>query len=161
MFFSIIAAVAKNNVIGKNNQLPWDIPEDQAHFYKMVEGKPVVMGRKTYESMGGPIKNCENVVLSHDGNLQLPGCLVLHSLDEVLQHFKNYAREIMVIGGAPIYEMFLPLARMMYLTLIHQNIVGDVYFPKWQPEDWVVVSKKDSRSDLYCYSFLNLQRRLL
>ncbi|MBU0744162.1 MAG: dihydrofolate reductase [Gammaproteobacteria bacterium] len=158
MSFSIIAALAKNNVIGKDNKLPWNIPEDLAHFYSVVNGKPVVMGRRTYEAMGGPIKNSENIVLSCDQSLKIPGCVVLHSIDEVLDRYKNSSQEIMVIGGVPIYEKFLPLVDKMYLTFVNHYVDGDLYFPKWKDDDWVVTSKQDFKSDLYFYSFVILKR---
>ena len=159
MSFSIIAAIAKNGVIGKNNKVPWDIPEDLKFFYKIIRGKPVVMGRKTYESLGGgPIKNSENVVLSRNQSLQLPGCVVVHSFAEVLTRYQNVSEEVIIIGGVPIYEQFLPLANKMYLTLIDQDVVGDVYFPEWRKEEWIVIDKRSSKFGKYSYSFVVLQR---
>ncbi|EKD46071.1 MAG: DfrA [uncultured bacterium] len=159
MPFSIIAAIATNNVIGKNNKLPWDIPEDSEYFYKIINGKPVIMGRKTYESIGGAIKNSQNIVLSHNHLLQLPACIVMHSISEVLDLYQDSTEEVMVIGGTDIYREFLPFVDRMYLTFIHSDVDGDVYFPKWQKDEWVVTDKRDSKSSLYSYSFVVLQRK--
>jgi dihydrofolate reductase len=159
MPYSIVAAIAKNGVIGKDNKLPWDIPEDLAYFYKLVSGKPVVMGHKTYESIGGPIINAKkNVVLSRDRLLQLPRCMVVHSISDVLALYRNSIEEVMIIGGASIYEQFLPFANKMYLTFISNDISGDVYFPKWQPEEWLVTDKRNSQFGEYSYSFAVLAR---
>ena len=159
MSFSIVAAIAANNVIGKENKLPWNIPEDSAHFYKIIYGKPVVMGLKTYESIGGAIKNSQNIVLSRNHSLQLSDCVVVHSVSEVLDLYQDYTKEVMVIGGADIYKQFLPFVDRMYLTFIHGDISGDVYFPKWQKDEWIVTDKRDSKSSLYSYSFVVLQRK--
>ncbi len=159
MSFSIIAAVAKNGVISKDNKLPWNIPEDRDYFYKIIYGKPVVMGRNTYEALGRPIKGSENVVLSHNKELRLPGCVVVHSFADVWRRYQNVAIEVMIIGGAAIYKDFLPLANKMYLTLIDNVIVGDVYFPKWHEEEWRIIDRRSSRFGEYSYSFLVLQRR--
>lgn len=160
MSFSIIAAIAKNNIIGKDNRLPWNIPEDLDNFYKLVKGKKAIMGHKTYKSLSGPIKNSENIVLSHDRALQLPGSTVMHSIDEVLALYQNSSEEIMIIGGASIYEKFLPFTNKMYLTLIENDISGDTYFPEWFKEDWVVTEERKSKSQDYVYSFVVLQRKL-
>ena len=159
MSFSIIAAIAANNVIGKDNKLPWNIPEDLAHFYKIIYGKPVVMGLKTYESIGGAIKNSQNIVLSRNHSLQLSDCVVVHSVSDVLDLYQDYTKEVMVIGGADIYQQFLPFVDRMYLTFIHKDIDGDVYFPKWQKDEWIVTDKRDSKSSLYSYSFVVLQKK--
>lgn len=154
MPFSIVVAMATNNIIGKNNKLPWSISEGLEYFYKVIKGKPIVMGRKTYESIGGAIKNSPNIVLSHDRSLQLPGCVMVHSVAEVLALYKHYTDEVMVIGGAEIYRQFLPYVNKMYLTLIHSDVEGDTYFPKWENNGWKVTWQRDSSSNLYAYSFI-------
>lgn len=159
MSFSIIAAVAKNGVISKANKLPWNIPEDRDYFYNIIYGKPVVMGRNTYEALGRPIKGSENVVLSRNKELRLPGCIVVHSFADVLRRYQNGATEVMIIGGAAVYEYFLPLANKMYLTLIDNEIAGDVYFPKWHKEEWLIIDKRSSKCGEYSYNFLVLQRK--
>jgi dihydrofolate reductase len=160
MSFSIIAAIAKNGVISKNNKMPWNIPEDLAYFYKMISGKTIIMGRKTFESIGHPVKNSENVVLSHDQSLHLPGCVVVHSFAEILRRFENRSDEIMIIGGAAIFEYFLPKVSRMYLTLINQEVDGDIYFPKWEQKDWIMSHKRDAEFGIYSYSFVVLERKI-
>ncbi len=160
MPFSIIAAIAKNGVIGKDNKIPWDIPEDLEYFYKTICGKPVVMGRKTYESIGKPIKNSENIVLSHNQSLVLPGCTVFHSVSDVLARYQNVDVEVMIIGGASIYEQFLPYADTMYLTFIANDISGDSYFPRWEKKDWIVIDKREAKLEKYSYSFVVLRRQI-
>ncbi len=135
MSLSIIAAIASNNVIGKNNKLPWHIPEELEHFYKIVYGKPVIMGRKTYESIGKPIENSLNIVLSHNTSLQLADCKIINSVTAVLDLYKD----AMIIGGESIYRQFLPFVNKMYLTFINQQFDGDAYFPKWQINEWKTI----------------------
>jgi len=160
MSFSIIAAVAKNGVIGKNNTLPWTIPEDLEYFYKLVCGKPVIVGRKTCESLGKPIKSSVNYVVSHNRLLQLSGYTVICPISDILALYQNSVDEVMVIGGASIYEQFLPFVDKMYLTFIDSNISGDSYFPLWQKEEWIVIDKRDSKFGIYSYSFVVLQRKI-
>jgi dihydrofolate reductase len=157
MSFSIIAAIARNGIIGKGNKIPWDLPEDLEYFYKLIRGKPVVMGRKTYESLGNPIKNSENIVLSCNQSLQLPGCVVVHSIADVLTQYQNVVEEVIIIGGTLIYEQFLPLVDKMYLTLIDNDVDGDAYFPEWQKGEWIVTDRKNSKFGMYSYSFVVLQ----
>ncbi|MDR1057430.1 MAG: dihydrofolate reductase [Coxiellaceae bacterium] len=159
MSFAIIAAIARNNVISKDNKLPWDIPEDLEHFYHLVSGKIVVMGYKTYESLKGPLENSKNIVLSRNRSLKLPRCLVMHSITEVLLRYQGSFEEIMIIGGAPIYREFLPYVDKMYLTLLEQDIEGDIYFPAWQNDEWRITSKRTAKSNLYSYNFLVLERK--
>jgi dihydrofolate reductase len=156
MPFSIIAAISANNVIGKDSKLPWDIPEDLEHFYNVVADKVVVMGRKTYNSIGKAIKGSENIVLSKNRSLQLPDCIVLHSVEEVLKLYGDSKQEIMIIGGTEIYRRFLPLVSKIYLTFIHADIDGDVYFPQWDKKQWRVVDMRDSKNREYSYSFVVL-----
>lgn len=157
MSFSIIAAIASNNVIGKDNKLPWHIPDDLEHFYKTIYGKPVVAGRKTYESIGTPIKNSQNIVLSHNPALKIPGCKIVNSITDVLNSYPN-DYEVMIIGGASIYHQFLPLVNKMYLTLIDQEFEGDSYFPKWHINNWQIIDESTMKSNLYPCRLLILQK---
>lgn len=176
MYYSIIAAISSNNVIGKNNKLPWHIPEELAHFYKIIHGKPVIMGRKTYESIGRPVENSKNYVLSHDPSLplKLSGCTVVNnSLVDILPfspktrakahdyHTKNILNdntEVMIIGGESIYRQFLPLANKMYLTFIDHEFDGDAYFPEWKESKWQVIDEQIPKTSLYSYRFVTLAR---
>jgi dihydrofolate reductase len=157
MSFSIIAAIASNNVIGKNNKLPWHIPEDLKHFYKLVCGKPVIMGHNTYQSIGKPITDSRNIVLSHNPALCLPGCEIVNSVDTALKLCEN-EDETMIVGGESTYRQFLPFVSKMYLTFIEHEFDGDAYFPKWQKNDWEVIDETTLQSN-YSFRFVTLQKR--
>jgi len=126
---NLIVAVSKNGVIGKENQLPWHLPEDLKHFKKLTTGNVVVMGRKTHQSIGKPLPNRLNVILSRDTKWYNPlgdNCVVCYSIEEVLERFKY--RDLFVIGGSEIYNHFLPHTDKIYLTLIEKEFGGDSYF---------------------------------
>lgn len=159
MSFSIVAAIADNNVIGSNNRLPWKLPEDLMHFYQLIDGKTVVMGRKTYDSIGKPLKNSNNIILTRQGQLKIPGVTILTSLSELLAQFQDSTAEIMVIGGAKIYQQLLPWVNKMYLTIIHANIAGDSFFPSWKKEHWLLTTKQQNATKDYTYSFETYIRR--
>ena len=157
---SIVCAMSKNYVLGNNNQLPWHLPADLRHFKEITLGKPVIMGRKTYDSIGKPLPNRRNIVISRDPNLIIPGCEIVHSLDTAIQLAGN-EQEIMIIGGGNIFMQTLPLAQRMYLTIINQDFVGDAYFPQWNETEWKIVERSDHLPDdknPYAYSFLTLDR---
>src|SRR5579872_5199461 len=117
MNISLIAAMSQNGVIGQNNKLPWHIPEELKYFKSKTLNKPVIMGRKTFESMGcKPLPNRINIILTKEKSFEAKGCIVVHSIEEALKTVKGY-EEVMVIGGANIYEQFLPLASCLYLTV--------------------------------------------
>lgn len=161
MTISIIVALAKNRVIGKNNNLPWHIPQDLAHFNKLTMGKPVIMGQKTFESIGKPLSGRKNIILTKDNNFQPAGCISVHSIGDALT-VADEAAEVMIAGGASVYSQFLPLADRMYLTLIDADIEGDAYFPEFDWSDWREVEKTENLPDKnnpYKYAFLTLQRK--
>lgn len=163
MIISVIAALAENNVIGKRNSLPWYLPADLAHFREITTGKPVIMGKNTYDSIGRPLPNRLNIVLSNDRNSKIEGCLVANSLEEALNYVLG-AEEVMIIGGASIYKQFLPVAARMYLTRIHHDFEGDVYFPEFDEKEWQENSREDFKADLknpYNYSFITLEKKLV
>lgn len=137
---NIIAAISRNRVIGENGQLPWKLPEDMRHFVKITSGCPVVMGRKTFESIGKPLKNRTNIILTRDANYQKEGCLTYH---DILRVIDDFAREnLMVIGGEEIYKLFLPYTDRIYLTYIDQDFQGDTFFPNFEDEKWVKESEE-------------------
>ena len=156
MAISLIAALGKNHVIGNENSLIWKIPNDMKRFREITNGKPVIMGRKTFESIGRPLPNRTNIIITNDKNYKARGCIVVHSLNDALEASKS-ADEIMVIGGAQIYSQFLPLADKMYLTIIDADFEGDAYFPKFDEKEWKIVGKED-HSDNYNYSFVDFER---
>lgn len=132
---SLIVAVARNRVIGDGNRLIWHISEDLKHFKTITSGHPVIMGRKTYESLGRPLPNRTNVVISRQKNYQAEGCIVVHSLIEALLLFPA-AEEVFILGGAQIYAQALPLADRFYLTEVDADYSGDTYFPEWDRSEW-------------------------
>lgn len=160
MTISLIAAIAQNRVIGKNNTLPWHLPADMKHFRDLTRGKPVVMGSKTFESIGKALPNRINIVLSSDFAYKAEDSIVVHSIEEALQA-ASYAEEVMIIGGASIYAQFLPRANRMYLTIIHADVEGDAFFPEYDEKEWKEVFTEDHEKDAdnsYIYSFIILER---
>ena len=161
MIISIIAGMDKNRLIGQGNRLPWRLPADMKHFRRYTLGKPVLMGRKTFESIGKPLPKRTNIILTRDLDYQADGCIVRHSIEEALKTASG-CEEIMIIGGASIYELFLPCADRLYLTYIHDCFEGDVYFPVFDMADWQEVKRVDCQPDEknpHPYSFLFLHRR--
>ena len=161
MIISIIAGMDKNRLIGQGSRLPWRLPADMKHFRRHTLGKPVLMGRKTFESIGKPLPKRTNIILTHDYDYRGAGCTVTHSIEEALDTVRN-CEELMVIGGASIYKLFLPRANRLYLTYIHDCFQGDVYFPVFDPTDWQAVKRVDCQPDEknpHPYSFLFLHRR--
>lgn len=138
---SIIVAVAQNGVIGDRNRLIWHISEDLRHFKALTSGHPVIMGRKTFESLGRPLPNRTNVVITRQ-NMEIPGCRVVHSLDEALALFPDPAEEVFIIGGAQVYAQALPLADRFYLTRVERDYEGDTRFPAWDADAWRLVSSE-------------------
>lgn len=132
---TLIAALADHRVIGHDNRLPWRLPADLRFFKQTTMGKPLLMGRRTWESIGRPLPGRRMIVLTSQPGYSAPGCTVVHSLDEALMSAGAVA-EIMVIGGATLYAQTLPLAARLYLTVIDAEIPGDVRFPEWNPLDW-------------------------
>ena len=128
MKLSIIAAVASNGVIGNNGKLPWDLPDDLIHFRRKTNGFPVIMGRKTFESIGKPLSGRENIIVTRNLDYKQEGCIVVHSLDEAIIAAQHRS-EAFVIGGESLYEEALTCADMLYLTQINKDFYGDTYFP--------------------------------
>mgnify|MGYP003574238933 FL=1 len=157
---SLCVAMTQNQLIGQNNRLPWHLPADLKHFRAITMGKPIIMGRKTHESIGRPLPGRLNVVLTHQQNLTLTNCYVLHHLEEILAFEKQY-EESMVIGGATIYKMLLPYTQRMYITWVHAELGGDTYFPEYFPEQWQEIDRQYYSADTthaYSYSFVVLER---
>ena len=160
MIISLIAAMDKHGVIGKQNALPWYLPADLRHFKKLTIGKPIIMGSTTFASIGKALPNRINIVMTRDINFITKGCVVVHSVEDALHAAQGY-EGIMVIGGANVFTQFLPLAGKMYLTMIDTEIDGDVYFPKWNPDEWRETGQETHEPDErnpYHYTFLTLDR---
>ncbi|OUM97014.1 MAG: dihydrofolate reductase [Thermobacillus sp. ZCTH02-B1] len=146
MTITLIAAMARNRVIGRNNGLPWRLPDDMKFFMRSTVGRTVLMGRRTFESLpGGPLKNRRNVVLTRRTDYRPDGCEVVHSVEEALERYGG--DELMVAGGAEVYRLFLPHADRMLLTEVEAEVEGDAYFPKWDPEEWMLVASERHPAD--------------
>jgi len=132
---SLVVAVAENGVIGRDNQLPWKLPDDMAYFKKVTMGHPVVMGRRTWQSIGKPLPGRENIVVTHDRGFEAPGCRVVHSLDEAWKAAGD-ADEVSVIGGTTLFEETLPIADRIHLTEVQAAVPGDTFFPAFDRGEW-------------------------
>ncbi len=143
MQVSLIVATAANNVIGMKGELPWRLPDDLRRFKQLTTGKPIVMGRLTYESIGKALPDRQNIVISRDPGYAAPGCDVVSSPDAAIAMAGN-ADEVMVIGGGHVYRAFLPMATRIYMTRVHADIDGDAFFPELNDDDW-----RESCSELH------------
>ena len=158
---SIIVAIARKNVIGGDNALLWNIKEDLRRFREITSNHTVIMGRKTYESIGRPLPNRRNVVITRS-NVKFEGCETFNSFEKAIKKYSKKGEEIFIIGGAEIYKQALPLADKLYLTRVHNvEYKGDAYFPKYDKKEWkIVYSKKYNRGEEYenSFTFTNLER---
>ena len=145
MIISMIAAMADNRIIGKDNQMPWHLPADFAWFKRCTLGKPVIMGRKTYESIGRPLPGRHNIVISRDASLAIEGVSIVSSIEEAIE-VAGHVDEVMIIGGGSIYQACMPQANKLYLTFIDLNIEGDTQFPEWGCE-WQEVHREMYQAD--------------
>ena len=160
MNIALIAAMAHHRVIGNNNQLPWHLPADLKHFKALTTGKPIVMGRKTFEAIGKPLPNRLNIVLTSNPHWSAEGVTVVHSWEQALLACDS-ATEVMVIGGAQLYEYTLAKATHLYLTLIDAEVEGDAFFPEWDGKEWIEVARTIHPADQqnpYAMEFVSLQR---
>lgn len=158
---SIIVAVAKNGVIGDKNSLLWHLREDMIHFRTTTSGHPVVMGRKTYDSIGRPLPKRTNVVITRDTNLAIEGCTMVHSLDEAVAMFDK-SEEVFIIGGAQIYKQALPIADRIYLTVIDKEYEGDTSFPEIDYSAWNEISREEHSGGEefeHPFAFITLERK--
>jgi dihydrofolate reductase len=157
---SLVVAASENDVIGRDNALPWHLPADLKHFKAITMGKPIVMGRKTYDSIGRPLPGRLNIVISRNRALRIPGVEVVGSFDEALARAGN-APEVAVIGGAELFRSALPLARRIYFTRVHANVEGETKFPQLDPKQWREVDRSHHPADerhAYAMTFTTLNR---
>ena len=158
---SMIAALARNRVIGRDGGLPWRLPRDSAHFRRTTMGKPVIMGRRTFESMRDTLDGRRNIVVTSDPGFSAPGVEVARSLGDALELTAD-AEERLLIGGAAIYDAGLALADRLYLTFVHAKVEGDVLFPEFDEKDWVEVERTEYAVDgrhEFAFSIVTLDRR--
>jgi len=161
MKISLIVAMASNRVIGLNNQMPWHLSADLKRFKKITLGSPIVMGRKTFESIGRPLPGRTNIIISRNPIYKQQGCLVVNDVETGLRMGCQIANEIFVIGGSELYEALLPVADTLYITLINKQFPGDTLFPKIDANHWTETEREDISNDpdvSFSYSFLKLVR---
>ncbi len=162
MIISLIWAMDENRLIGVENRLPWKLPADMKWFRRHTLGKPIIMGRKTFDSFGGrALPERSNIVVTRDKNYQADGALVVYSIEEALQAAGD-AEEVMIIGGASFYEQLLPRAERLYITQVHGKFEGDAWFPEFEMDEWQEVAREDHTADeknAYDCTFLRFERR--
>lgn len=155
---SIIAAIGKNRELGKDNKLLWHIPDDLPRFKKLTLGHSIVMGRKTFESIGRPLPNRTNIVVTRDSSYEVEGVVVVHSIEKAIEEAKKKDKEeIFVIGGGQIYEQALPFTDRLYLTIVDAQAEADTYFPDYS-EFKEIISEEKNESEGLKYKFIELER---
>lgn len=167
MTIALIVAASQNNVIGRNNELPWHLPGDLQYFKAMTLGKPVIMGRKTFESIGRPLPGRDNIVISRQTDYAAKGIEVASSLEQAIAlgesiNLINGIQEVIIIGGAQIYEKSLGLADRVYLTRVHCKVEGDAYFPTLDDDVWHEIAREDitaKEPNPFDFSYLVLERK--
>ena len=164
---ALIVAAADNNVIGRNNALPWHLPADLQHFKRKTLGKPILMGRKTFESIGRPLPGRSNIVISSNRDFFADGVRVVYSLDSAIELAEDIAfidgsEELVVIGGEQIYRLALPLVQRLYLTRVHVSPDGDALFPPLDADVWREVAREphSAHGDSPAHTFLEYERRV-
>ena len=153
MKITLVAAIASNNVIGKENSLPWNIPEDLKRFKQMTSGHTILMGRKTFDSIGRPLPNRQNIVMTKDENFKKEGIKVINDFDEALELIKESKEDVFVIGGSKIYELFEPVANSLAITRILKDFEGDAFFPDINWDLWQIEKEEnffDEKSNIEC-----------
>lgn len=161
MILSIVVAIAENNAIGKDNQLLWHLPADLKHFKDITSGHTIIMGRKTYDSIGRPLPNRRNIIITRNSGLDLPGTEVTHSLDEAIR-LCAAEEEVFIIGGAELYKHALEATNRIYLTRVHQTYEADTFFPELVPGEWTESSIENHQPDeknRVAYTFSTLERK--
>jgi dihydrofolate reductase len=160
MKISIVVAISENNAIGKNNQLLWYLPADLKHFKNITTGHTVIMGRKTYESLGKPLPNRRNIIITRQ-DITIEGCEVAKSIADALALGAG-EKEIFILGGAEIYQQSIHLTDRIYLTIVHQKFDADSFFPEINYDEWQETEREDHQPDeknKFAYSFITLERR--
>ena len=162
VIISLIVAMDRRGVIGAGGALPWRLSDDLKQFKAITMGKPLVMGRKTHESIGRPLPGRRNIVLTRQRGYTAPGCVVVHDVEDALAACAG-AEEVMVMGGATLYELFLPRAGRIYLTRVQAEVNGDVHFPPFDESAWNEVERREHQADAhneYPHSFQLLERKV-
>ncbi|MFT5657384.1 MAG: dihydrofolate reductase [Gammaproteobacteria bacterium] len=160
---SLIWAMDENRLIGNNNELPWRLPADLAFFKRTTMGKPIIMGRKTFDSIGKALPGRQNIIITRDKGFTALGCDIANSIDEAMSLVADNTEEVMLIGGASLYQQTLEQANILYLTKIHHEFSGDTWFPEIDMTFWSQVYREDFEADeknLYPYSFMKYLREI-
>ena len=163
MIISQIAAMSRNRVIGRDNTLPWHMPDDLAYFFRITKGHHIIMGRRNYESNGKALPGRVNIVVTRNKDYLAPGCMVVHSVQEALDYAKKQGeKEVFIVGGGTLYAATLTITERIYLTLLDAYVEGDTFFPELDPQLWQVVSEEfhpaDDRNP-YNYTFYIFERK--
>jgi dihydrofolate reductase len=161
MKISIIAAIGENRELGFEGKIPWHLPADFKHFKEVTMGHPVIMGQRTFESMGKPLPGRKNIVLTQSADFHADDCCVVRSLDEALDAAKA-SEEAFVIGGGQIYRLALPVAQKLYLTKVHGTFTADTFFPEWSDAEWRLVSSEPHAKDeknVFDYDFCVYEKK--
>jgi dihydrofolate reductase len=161
MKISLIVAMASNRVIGNNNVMPWHLSADLKKFKKITLGSPILMGRKTYESIGRPLPGRTNIIISRNPEYRQEGCLVFNDIEAAIKKACEIAGEIFIIGGSELYEATLPIADVLYITKINREFQGDTFFPVIDMNDWSEAERENIHDDpnaAFSYSFLKFER---
>jgi len=160
VIIALLVAMADDGVIGRDNTLPWHLPRDLQWFKRLTTGHTIIMGRTTYQSIGRPLPNRRNIVLSRNPAFKADGVEVVATLEDALELVQNDT-EVFVVGGAAVYGLALPLAQRMYLTRVHARVDGDVRFPEWCPDEWHLVWEEAHEADdkhAYPFTFQQFDR---
>ena len=161
MRLSIVVAMDDNHLIGKGNGLPWHLPADLVFFKKITTGNSILMGRKTYDSIGKPLPNRRNIVITRNPDISISGCEVVDSIEKALSITQD-EEEVMVIGGANLFAQLLPDVTRLYITHIEGKLEGETYFPHYDENDWLEVSRESHQPDeknKYAYQFSIMDRK--
>jgi dihydrofolate reductase len=166
MKLAIIVAMSQNRVIGVNNKLPWHLSDDLKYFKRVTMGKPIIMGRKTFESIGRPLPGRSNIVVTRNPDYQAEGIKLVHSLEAAKELAENICfidgvKEAMVIGGEELYQQALLKAQRIYLTQVHAEVQGDAFFPDFDQQQWQTIAREDFKAlspNPYDYSFIVLEK---
>ena len=159
MIVSDVVAISENHVIGKDNKLLWYLPNDLKHFKVITTDHTIIMGRKTYDSVGKPLPKRRNIIVTRQ-DITIEGCEVVNSIEAALALCAN-EEEVFIVGGAEIYKLAMPLTNRIYLTIVHKQFDGDSFFPEINKQEWKEVSREDHQPDeknSLPYSFITLER---
>ncbi len=162
MIISQIAAISRNRVIGKDNRLPWHMPDDLSYFFRITRERHIIIGRKNYEANGKALPNRVNIVVTRKKDYLAPGCIVVHNLEDAIDYARERGEdEAFISGGSEIYKATLDISDRIYLTLIDAEVEGDVYYPELDMNMWQVVSEEKHKADLrnkYNYTYYIFER---